>query len=157
MRRINKSITRIKSWTNKITSRSMSTKLNLTRKKMSQVIHQISLRAHECSCYGKSYDHQHTSSTQKSHKLNPTRIKHIKGMGVRLENHLAIPVMCRQQPEYMSHMFSNPPSNTYMGRKNGRWLRAGVSEINLRNPALNHTIRRSLHNPFHLTIWPSGM
>jgi hypothetical protein len=41
--------------------------------------------------------------------------------------------------------------------RRGRWLRVGVSEINLRNPALNHTIRRSLHNPFHLTIWPSGM
>jgi hypothetical protein len=38
----------------------------------------------------------------------------------------------------------------------GRWLSAGVSEINLRNPALNHAIRRSFHSPLHLTTWPSG-
>jgi hypothetical protein len=43
---------------------------------------------------GKSYDHQHKSNTQKSHKPNPTRIKHMKSMGVRLEDHLAILVMC---------------------------------------------------------------
>jgi hypothetical protein len=40
--------------------------------------------------------------------------------------------------------------------RRGRWLHAGVSEINLRNSALNHTIRRSLHNPFQLNIWLSG-
>jgi hypothetical protein len=43
----------------------------------------------------------------------------------------------------------------YRMRK-GRWLSAGVSEINLRNPALNHTTRGCLHNPLHFTIWPSG-
>jgi hypothetical protein len=40
--------------------------------------------------------------------------------------------------------------------RKGRWLSAGVSEINLWNPALNHTTWESLHNPFHFTIWPSG-
>jgi hypothetical protein len=30
--------------------------------------------------------------------------------------------------------------------RKGRWLSAGVSEINLRNPALNHTTKRSLHS-----------
>jgi hypothetical protein len=40
--------------------------------------------------------------------------------------------------------------------RRGQWLHAGVSEINLRNPALNHTTRKSHHNPFQLTIWPSG-
>jgi hypothetical protein len=37
-----------------------------------------------------------------------------------------------------------------------RWLSAGVSEKNLRNPALNHVTRRSFHSPLHLTTWPSG-
>jgi hypothetical protein len=40
--------------------------------------------------------------------------------------------------------------------RRGRWLSAGVGEINLRNPALNHMTRRSLHNPSHLTISSSG-
>src|SRR6266511_1510638 len=30
--------------------------------------------------------------------------------GVRLENHLVFPVLCREQPESMSHMSSTPPS-----------------------------------------------
>src|SRR6266542_1242611 len=30
--------------------------------------------------------------------------------GVRLENHLVFPIMCREQPESMSHMSSRPPS-----------------------------------------------
>jgi hypothetical protein len=41
--------------------------------------------------------------------------------------------------------------------RRGWWLRAGVSEINLRNPALNHATRRGFHSPLHLTTWPSGM
>jgi hypothetical protein len=40
--------------------------------------------------------------------------------------------------------------------RKGRWLSAGVSEINLRNLAHNHATRRSLHSPLHLTTWPSG-
>jgi hypothetical protein len=32
-----------------------------------------------------------------------------------LENHITTPVMRHEQTECMSHMFSNPPSNTYMG------------------------------------------
>jgi hypothetical protein len=40
--------------------------------------------------------------------------------------------------------------------RRGRRLNAGVSEINLRNPALNHATRRSFHGPLKLTIWPSG-
>jgi hypothetical protein len=47
----------------------------------------------------------------------PIRIKQTKSMGVRLENHLATPVMCREQPESINHMLSNPPSNTYIGRE----------------------------------------
>jgi hypothetical protein len=46
-----------------------------------------------------------------------TRIKHTKSMGVRLENHLETLVMCQEQPESINHMFSNPPSNTYIGRE----------------------------------------
>jgi hypothetical protein len=34
--------------------------------------------------------------------------------GVRLENHLASPVMCQEQPESINHMFSNPPSFIYI-------------------------------------------
>jgi hypothetical protein len=34
--------------------------------------------------------------------------------GVRLENHLASMVMCREQPESINHMFSNLPSFIYI-------------------------------------------
>jgi hypothetical protein len=34
--------------------------------------------------------------------------------GVRLENHFLSPVMCREQPESINHMFSNPPSFMYI-------------------------------------------
>jgi hypothetical protein len=44
-----------------------------------------------------------------------TRIKHMKSMGVRLENHLATLVMYQEQPESINHMFSNLSSNTYKG------------------------------------------
>jgi hypothetical protein len=54
---------------------------------------------------------------RKATKQIPTRIKYTKSMGVRLENHLATPVMCREQPESINHMFSNPLSNTYIGRE----------------------------------------
>jgi hypothetical protein len=40
--------------------------------------------------------------------------------------------------------------------RKGEWLSARVSEINLRNPALNHETRRRFHSPLHLTTWPSG-
>jgi hypothetical protein len=36
--------------------------------------------------------------------------------GVRLENHFLFLVMCREQPESMSHVSSKPPSITYIGR-----------------------------------------
>jgi hypothetical protein len=71
--------------------------------------------------------------------------------GMRLENHFLFPVMCHEQPESMSHVPSKPLSITYIGREKGRWLSAGVSEINLRNPTLNHVTRRSFHSPLHLT------
>jgi hypothetical protein len=48
-------------------------------------------------------------------KQIPTKIKHTKSMGVRLENHLVTPIICQEQPESINHMFSNPPSNTYIG------------------------------------------
>jgi hypothetical protein len=54
---------------------------------------------------------KHTEKPQaKSHK-NQTH----ESKWVRLENQIATPVMRHEQPESMSHMFSNPPSNTYMG------------------------------------------
>jgi hypothetical protein len=40
--------------------------------------------------------------------------------------------------------------------RRGWWLCAGVSEINLRNSALNHVTRRGFHSPLHLTTWSSG-
>jgi hypothetical protein len=45
----------------------------------------------------------------------PRRIKHTKRIGVRLENHLANAVMCREQTESINHMFSRPPSINYKG------------------------------------------
>jgi hypothetical protein len=54
---------------------------------------------------------KHTEKLQaKSHK-NQTH----KSKWVRLENYIATLVMRHEQPESMSHMFSNPPSNTNMG------------------------------------------
>jgi hypothetical protein len=38
--------------------------------------------------------------------------------GVRLENYFLLSVMCREQPESMNHVFSRPPSITYIGREN---------------------------------------
>jgi hypothetical protein len=38
-------------------------------------------------------------------------------MWVRLENHIATPVMRYEQPESMSHVFSKPLSITYIGRE----------------------------------------
>jgi hypothetical protein len=159
MRRTNRNITRTKSWTNKKSSRSMSMNSSYLIRKRSQGIHQkgeISCWAHECSCYEKSYDHQMSQLVRKATNQNPTKIKHTKSMGVRLENHLATLVMYRKQSESINHMFPRPPSITYIGREKGRWLRAGVSEINLRNLALNHTTRGSIHNLLHFTIGLSG-
>jgi hypothetical protein len=34
-----------------------------------------------------------------------------------LENHLASPVMCQEQPESINHMFSNLPSFIYIERE----------------------------------------
>jgi hypothetical protein len=34
--------------------------------------------------------------------------------GLRLENHFLFPVMYREESESMSHMFSKPPSITYI-------------------------------------------
>jgi hypothetical protein len=64
-----------------------------------------------------SYDHQMSQPLRKATKQIPTRIKHTKSVGVRLENHLATLIMCREQPKSTNHMFSNPPSNTYIGRE----------------------------------------
>jgi hypothetical protein len=36
---------------------------------------------------------------------------------VRLENHFLFPVMCREQPESMSHVSFRPPFITYIGRE----------------------------------------
>jgi hypothetical protein len=58
-----------------------------------------------------------SQALQKVTKQIPTRIKHMKSMGVRLENHLATLVMCREQSESINHMFYNPPSNTYIGQQ----------------------------------------
>jgi hypothetical protein len=37
--------------------------------------------------------------------------------GVMLENHFLFLIMCLEQPESMSHMFSRPPFITYRGRE----------------------------------------
>jgi hypothetical protein len=65
----------------------------------------------------KSYDHLMSQALRKAANQIPTRIKHTKSMGVRLENHLDISVMCREQLESINHMFSNPLSNTYIGQE----------------------------------------
>jgi len=47
--------------------------------------------------------------------LSPKVMYSLPCMGSRLENHLELPVMWREQPESMSHVFSKPPS--YINRK----------------------------------------
>jgi hypothetical protein len=37
--------------------------------------------------------------------------------GLRLENHLLFLIMCLEQPESMSHVFSRPPFITYIGQE----------------------------------------
>src|SRR6185312_908369 len=49
--------------------------------------------------------------------------------GVRLENHLRLPVMWRKQPESMSHMFSKPPTRIINERKNGQMVWQWVSKL----------------------------
>jgi hypothetical protein len=39
----------------------------------------------------------------------------LRDRGVRPENHFLSPVMCHEQAESMSHVFSRPPSITYIG------------------------------------------
>jgi hypothetical protein len=94
--------------------------LILTHKTRSQEIHQkgeISYWAHKCSCYEKSHDHQMSQALRKVTNQILTRIKHMKIMEMRLENHIATPVMCQEQSESINHMFSKPPSNIYIGRE----------------------------------------
>jgi hypothetical protein len=55
----------------------------------------------------------------------------------------------------LQHVLESSVQHLHRVRR-GRWLGAGVSEINLRNPALNHATWGSLHNLFHITIWTSG-
>jgi hypothetical protein len=63
----------------------------------------------------KSYDHLMSQALRKVTKQVPTIIKQMKSMGVRMKNHIVTLVMCREQPESINHMFSNPLSNTYIG------------------------------------------
>jgi hypothetical protein len=57
---------------------------------------------------------------------------------------------------HQPHVLQTSDQHLHMMRK-GWWLSAGVSEINLRNPALNHMAQESLHSSFHFTIWSSEM
>jgi hypothetical protein len=36
---------------------------------------------------------------------------------VRLQNHFLFSVMCHEQPEFISHVSSKPPSISYIGRE----------------------------------------
>jgi hypothetical protein len=58
-----------------------------------------------------------SQALRKVTKQIPTRIKHTKSMGVSLENDLVTLVMCREQPESINHMFSNPLSSTYIAQE----------------------------------------
>ena len=51
-------------------------------------------------------------------------------IGVRLENHLSFPVMWREQPESMIHLFSKPPTCTSVVRQRvSKCLNTGVSKV----------------------------
>jgi hypothetical protein len=67
-----------------------------------------------------------SQALRKVTKQISTRIKHTKSMEVRLENHLATPIMSQEQPDSINHMFSNPPSNTYIGREEVGGLMLGL-------------------------------
>src|SRR6185312_4143912 len=43
--------------------------------------------------------------------LSPNSMYSFERIGVRLENHLSFPVIWREQPESMIHLFSKPPTS----------------------------------------------
>jgi hypothetical protein len=96
------------------------------------------------------------STTKKSHKpkshKNQAHEKHGSEIGEPFSNSGHV---LRATRVHQSHVLQTSIQHLHRTRK-GQWLSAGVSEINLRNPILNHTIRRGFHNPLHLNIWPSG-
>jgi hypothetical protein len=120
MRRTNKSIIKTRSSTNKRSSISMSTNSSLparqgVKKSIKKVKSHVELTS--VDAMRKSYDHQMSQPLRKATNQIPTTTKHTKSKRVRLENHLATPVMCREQPESIHHMFSNPPSFIYIERE----------------------------------------
>jgi hypothetical protein len=48
---------------------------------------------------------------------SPKVIYSLCDSGVRLENHFLSPVMCHEQLKSMRHLFSRPPSITYIGQE----------------------------------------
>ena len=51
-------------------------------------------------------------------------------IGVRLENHLSFPVIWREQPEFMIHLFSKPPAYTSVARQRvSKCLNTGISKV----------------------------
>src|SRR6185312_3801601 len=60
--------------------------------------------------------------------LSPNTMYSFERIGVRLENHLSFPVMWREQPESMIHLFSKPPTCTLVVRQRvSKCLNTGVS------------------------------
>jgi hypothetical protein len=59
-----------------------------------------------------------TINTRQAHRKATCQIpqeSNTQKQVVRLENHIVTLVMRHEQPESISHVFSKPPSNTYMG------------------------------------------
>ena len=62
--------------------------------------------------------------------LSPNIMYFFERIGVRLENYLSFPVMWREQPESIIHLFSKPQTCTSVVRQRvSKYLNTGVSKV----------------------------
>ena len=70
------------------------------------------------------------NSTYPSFSIAPNTMYSFERIGMRLENHLSFPVIWREQPESMIHLFSKPPACTSVARQRvSKCLNTGVSKV----------------------------
>ena len=88
--------------------------------------HRVTNRHGEPSCLdqtckgSRSMEHMFSIRVLSPLPLSPKVMYSLELFGVRLENHLRLSVIWREQPKSMSHMFSKPPTCIINERKNGQ-------------------------------------
>jgi hypothetical protein len=151
MRRTNRNITRTKSWTNKRSSRSMSITHKKKESRDPSIRRNLMLGSWVFMLWEKLWSLSE-SNTEKSHKpnshKNQTHEKHGSEVGEPFSDSChVLRAIGVHQPNVLQS------SVQHLHRtKRGRWLNAGVSEINLRNSALNHVTWGGLYSLLHLTL-----